>query len=115
MLFFTPKPGHKLNWEVRNSQDGSEDLIPVIAIEGPSNGANPTVLAIALRTNKAKTESYLDVVRVPERFLDVRSQIVEALDGPADAPYTFADLQQMVTKQRAERKATQAAAATIAS
>lgn len=115
MLFFTPKPGHKLNWEVRNSTDGSEDLIPFIAIEAPTGGARSTVRGIVLRTNKAGTESYLDVVSVPERFLAERPNLIEELDGPEDGPYTFADLAAKLTAQRAARKAMQASAAVIAS
>ena len=115
MLFFTPQPGHKLNWEVRNSQDGSEDNLPFIVIERPMGSANPTVRGVALRHSKDGSQEYLQIVTVPERFLSLRKDIVEAIDGPADAPYTLNDLAEKLVAQETERKASQVAAATIAS
>lgn len=115
MLFFTPKAGQKLNWKVRNQAEGTSDLLPIVVTEGPTGGSRSTVRAIVLRKRRDGSGSYLDAASVPERFLEIRDELIDAIDGPADSPYTLSELMQKAVTEHDAFVAEQEAAATIAS
>lgn len=115
MLFRTPKAGSPLNWKVINQADGSSDLIPFVATEGPTGGSRSTIRGIAHRTSKDGKTKYYDVINAPERFVSFRDEVLDALEGTADSPLTLGDLMQLVLDQEEQRESQRAAAAEIAS
>ena len=115
MLFVSPKVAHKLFWKVQNTSEGTTDLLPIVVTEGPTGGSRSTVRAIVLRKRRDGSGEYLDAVSVPERFLEIRDELFDAIDGPADSPYTLSELMDKAIAQRQEHEASQQAAAQIAS